>query len=337
MAFTIGTTKVLNLPEQVEENVQDISHLNTVLENKQDSGTAVNDTNLKSKVEALDSLDLKSVSVTGLVNSGNTTNTGTLTQEGTADFGSDVEVGGKLTINSVSDLNIKDGSSFGTADVSALTAIYNSEAYQFLFANLDIYRFEEGRDAFDPSATFANIVNAISIEGICQNTTFHNITKAHFHDMLNLENANGAFRNCNIQEVELGNTVVTFNEFFNCESLTKISVTGGTTVKALSYQANTFHTCRNLTEIGAIDMSNVTNFENTFLNCPSLKSLHCTHWKVSFDISASTQFEEADLVEIIGNLDTVSTAQTLTIGATNFAKLTQDEILAATGKGWTLK
>ena len=60
--------------------------------------------------------------------------------------------------------------------------------------------------------------------------------------------------------------------------------------------------------------------------------------KVSFDISASTQFTEAALVEIIGNLadQTGGTARTLTMGATNMAKLTQADIDALTAKNWTL-
>ena len=92
----------------------------------------------------------------------------------------------------------------------------------------------------------------------------------------------------------------------------------------------------NLTEIGAFDVSQVTSFDCTFEGCLKLKSIHCTHFKVTFIISPSTAFEEADLVEIISNLDTVTTTQTLTMGATNLAKLTDDEKKVATDKGWVL-
>ena len=62
-----------------------------------------------------------------------------------------------------------------------------------------------------------------------------------------------------------------------------------------------------------------------------------TGMKVSFDISASTQFDESDLVTILNNLATVTSTKTLKIGATNLAKLTDDEKAIATNKGWTLE
>lgn len=58
--------------------------------------------------------------------------------------------------------------------------------------------------------------------------------------------------------------------------------------------------------------------------------------KSSLDISASTKFTRERLAELIGNLQTVEEPQTLTIGADNLAKLTSDDILAATEKNWTL-
>ena len=41
-------------------------------------------------------------------------------------------------------------------------------------------------------------------------------------------------------------------------------------------------------------------------------------------------------MSIINNLATVTTPQTLTIGATNIAKLSSDEIAIAVNKGWTV-
>jgi hypothetical protein len=61
-----------------------------------------------------------------------------------------------------------------------------------------------------------------------------------------------------------------------------------------------------------------------------------TGMKTSFDISASTLFTRDALNEIMSNLATVTTAQTLTMGSTNLAKLTDADKLIATGKGWTL-
>ena len=62
-----------------------------------------------------------------------------------------------------------------------------------------------------------------------------------------------------------------------------------------------------------------------------------TGMKVSFYIDASTKFTREALVEIIGNLAEVTSTQTLTMGSTNLAKLTDDDKAVATGKGWTLE
>lgn len=102
-----------------------------------------------------------------------------------------------------------------------------------------------------------------------------------------------------------------------------------------------FANCPNLTTIGAFDVSNILDSGDAygtgmFMNSTKLKSIHCKHFRVSFNISQSTSFEESDLVEIISNLDEVTTTKTLTMGATNLAKLTDEEKAVATNKGWTL-
>ena len=103
---------------------------------------------------------------------------------------------------------------------------------------------------------------------------------------------------------------------------------------------NIFSYSTNLKIIGEFDMSGVTSFlaegSRICLGSSNIKSIKCKHWRISFNISDSTAFEEADLVEIISNLDTVTTTQTLTMGATNLAKLTDDEKKVATDKGWVL-
>ena len=98
----------------------------------------------------------------------------------------------------------------------------------------------------------------------------------------------------------------------------------------------TFQLCTSLTTIPALDVSKVTNTYYMFGGCSSLKSILMYGMKVSFDIHASTKFEESDLVTILNNLATVTSTQTLTMGATNLAKLTDEEKAIATNKGWTL-
>lgn len=121
--------------------------------------------------------------------------------------------------------------------------------------------------------------------------------------------------------------------FRNCRSLTTIPILNTSNGTDFSYM---FESCHSLTTISALDLSNGTNFGHTFNTCPSLKTFLAYGMKVSFDISASTQFDREDLVTILNNLATVSSTQTLTMGSTNLAKLTADDIAIATNKGWTL-
>lgn len=124
------------------------------------------------------------------------------------------------------------------------------------------------------------------------------------------------------------------NMFSNCSSLTTVPQFDTSKVK---YMNSMFGNCSKLTAVPQFDASKVTNMGYMFSGCTSLKSILMHGMKVSFDIHASTQFEESDLVTILNNLATVTSTQTLTMGATNLAKLTDAEKAIATNKGWTLK
>lgn len=92
--------------------------------------------------------------------------------------------------------------------------------------------------------------------------------------------------------------------------------------------------CNSLKSIPAYDLSNITTI--SIGNLYKLEEFHATGMKVSFNISSSTKFTREALVEILNNLATVTTTQTLTMGATNLAKLTDSDKAIATDKGWTL-
>ena len=148
-----------------------------------------------------------------------------------------------------------------------------------------------------------------------------------------------AFYNMTCSTLTLPNMNIGDSQFmFASFQGTKILVAEGKNVNIMNtlYYPYTFEGCPNLVEIGTIDLSRCTYISNMFINCSKLKSIHCTHFKASFIISYSTAFEESDLVEIISNLDAVTTAQTLTMGTTNLAKLTDAEKKVATDKGWVL-
>ena len=124
--------------------------------------------------------------------------------------------------------------------------------------------------------------------------------------------------------------------FYGCTNLTTIPLLNTSKITGMN---NMFASCANLTTIPALDISNVDSkysLVGIFADRPNLKSILMTGMKVDFDISASTKFERTDLVTILNNLATVTTSQTLTMGATNLAKLTDADKKIATDKGWTL-
>ena len=155
--------------------------------------------------------------------------------------------------------------------------------------------------------------------------------------------------------------------FQGCSSLTEISIAGWTCSKSTSMELM-FRGCYNLTtvDMSGCDTSSVTTMMYMFNQCYAISSVdmsgcdvsNCTNFfgffvnganpsdfkapsniKVSVDFSAATALSVDSLNSIIAGLydysDTDDTP-TLTIGSTNLAKLTDDEIAVATAKGWTV-
>ena len=82
---------------------------------------------------------------------------------------------------------------------------------------------------------------------------------------------------------------------------------------------------------------NVTNLYRCFNACFDLTYIYGNpSFKVSLDFSVCTYLEHDSIMVVINGLQTVTETQTLTLGETNLAKLTDDEKKVATDKGWTL-
>lgn len=152
-----------------------------------------------------------------------------------------------------------------------------------------------------------------------------------------VDNMNNMFSDCSsiesIPQLNTSNVTTMDSMFYKCSLLTTVPLLDTSKVKNMSQM---FWHCNNLQTVPAFDCSNVTNMNNIFASCSSLKSILMTGMKVSFDISASTKFEREDLLIILNNLKTVTTTKTLKMGATNLARLTDEDKLIATNKGWTL-
>ena len=186
-------------------------------------------------------------------------------------------------------------------------------------------------DLIQPNDT-ANVTNMNNMFYNCANlTTIPQL------DTSKVTNMNSMFYNCskltNIPLLDTSNVTSMSTMFFGCNSLTTIPQLDTSKVTNMR---NMFYSCNSLTTIPQLDTSNVTNMNNIFASCSSLKSILMTNIGVALDISASTLFERTDLVTILNNLKTVTTTKTLKMGATNLAKLTDEDKAIATNKGWTL-
>ena len=172
---------------------------------------------------------------------------------------------------------------------------------------------------------------------------------------------NDAFRDCSsLTTVNLPSSLISIGSFAfsSCSSLTTVNLPSSLiSIGAYAFQFSTSLTTANLpsslTSIGAYAFSNCSSL--TTVNLPSsLTSIgngifdRCLSLKkVTFgdnfncnglNLSASTQFARETILQWLNALAdrTGQTAYKLTIGAKNLAKLTEQDILIATNKNWTL-
>lgn len=105
--------------------------------------------------------------------------------------------------------------------------------------------------------------------------------------------------------------------------------------------ASMFSNCSSLTTIHGINLSENTSYSNPFRGCTSLANITI---EGVLKIGCGYSFQECplthdSLMSIINALVTTTatgSSSKLTLDATNLAKLTDDEIAIAEGKGWTL-
>ena len=205
-----------------------------------------------------------------------------------------------------------------------------------------------------PILNLSNVQNCESVFRDCAN-----LTTCEISDFSNATNLNGLFAYCrklkntasNLTTPKVTNTGFMFYEcnaletapemntsnvtdmskmFYGCDKITTVPLYDTSKVTRMEEM---FWHCSNLQTVPAFDCSKVTNMNNIFASCRSLKSILMTNIGVSFNISASTLFERADLVTILNNLKTVTSTKTLTMGSTNLAKLTDEDKAIATNKG----
>ena len=126
--------------------------------------------------------------------------------------------------------------------------------------------------------------------------------------------------------------------FRSCSTLTSLSLPAGFGQNATDVQW-CFAQCTSLVSLALPTgfAQNATSTSECFASCGSLTDvIGNPNFKVSFSLSGSKKLTHDSLMVFINGLQTVTTSQTLTLGSTNLAKLTDAEKKVATDKGWTL-
>ena len=188
-------------------------------------------------------------------------------------------------------------------------------------------------------------------------------------DTSNVTSLSQTFYNCkSLKELPAINTskvtqmYMTFNYCTALQSIPAIDTSNVTNM------ANMFTNCTALQTIPAIDTSNVTTVDSMFKFCNNLESLPLLDFSnveittdflsyswdsnmiisdiagfynlhVDFDISNCNNlaiYSILNIFEQAADLSTEGKTATLTLGATNIAKLSEEQIAIATLKGWTI-
>ena len=319
-----------NIPDTIMR-ISDLSKYLNQLKSINITGD-IDSTTIASDIATFTTADISTLNVSGISHF-----------EGDATFGHNVHVDGNLVVNGIDNIVDKDGNKI----------VKNETLDEF------VKRFYDNCDvAFYMSKEIRNDSDVLSQQGIifvpyadkvtnlssfCQGATAksmysEDLFPIHVPDIENIVKASDMFSRASCASIIFNNITINGGgyAFAFMRNVKTIGVADGKTAELQGNIWGLFFENGSVVEIGAFDISGATNCGLMFHNCHSLKKLHLKHFRLSFDISDSTAFEQSDLVEIISNLDPVSTAQTLTMGSTNLAKLTQDQILVATGKGWTL-
>ena len=133
--------------------------------------------------------------------------------------------------------------------------------------------------------------------------------------------------------------------FYGCSSLQSVDMSGwDTTNWAVTNLGNMFNDCYSLqsVDMSGWDTTNwaVTNLNYMFNGCYSLQVLKFgakTVWPaLATQINNTSSLRHNSIVALFNALPTVTTSVTLTLGKNNLARVSDDEIAIATGKGWTV-
>ena len=186
----------------------------------------------------------------------------------------------------------------------------------------------------------ANVTSMQDMFKYCKNLTTLDLSS---FDTSSVTTMAGMFQYSNsltsidLSSFNTANVTIMQDMFKYCENLTTLDLSSFDT-SAVKYMNGMF---ANVSKLETLDISNfdtsaVVSVNGMFDGDKSLKSFTSCVFYRSISFAQSTKLTHDSLMSIINNLATVTATQTLTLGATNKAKLSAGEIAIATEKGWTV-
>ena len=161
----------------------------------------------------------------------------------------------------------------------------------------------------------------------------------------NVTTMQGMFYNCkSLKSLDLSNfdttNVTAMNTmFYSCSSLTSLDLSNFNTSRAQT-MAGMFNNCNKMLSlnISSFDLANVTSLSNMFAACSSMEDIEPPKYiYISINLSPMTKLSRLELLQWINALvEKKATNETLTLGSTLKAKLTNEDLAIATNKGWTI-
>lgn len=153
-----------------------------------------------------------------------------------------------------------------------------------------------------------------------------------------IDTQNQSFALCtSLQNINFPDSITTIGAqtFYNCSSLENVILPSG--IKVINSLA--FNSCSSLSNVILPSSLEVLG-SNIFSGCSALENvtLESGFNANGLDVSASSLFSVDTLVSMLNALAdlTGQQAKTLTIGSTNLAKLSNEQLAIATEKNWTL-
>ena len=205
-----------------------------------------------------------------------------------------------------------------------------------------------------PQLDTSNVTDMDNMFSHCTNlTTIPQI------DTSNVTRMNQMFYYCTnlttIPQIDTSSVTDMGQMFHNCTNLTTIPQIDTSSVTNMTYM---FSYCKNLTTIPQLNGEKLTTIAGAFSFCKSLENFNgiinlgqaylttqsANYSNYKLILSDSTKLTEQSIINILNNLYDIATkgcnTQTVTLGATNLAKLTSTEgqqaLASAQSKGWNI-